>query len=113
MAQLKTLVPLGREKPNELDVAATPGVGLEILGCAMAYSCTKLWGELMPTAEPRVRVCMDCKSLVTLCTDQNSLDRLVTRGQCVAYLGQEGNSVRMTVGIPSRSGNLRAYLDEL
>lgn len=112
MAQPKTPVPLGREEPIEPDVAAMPGAVFDILGCAMDYSCTKQWSELVPTANPRVRTCLDCKSPVTLCTDQNSLDRLATGGQCVAYLSQEGNSVRMTVGLPSR-GNLRAFLDEL
>ena len=112
MTHPKTPVPIGRQEPIELDDDALPGAVFDILGCAMDYSCTKLWSELVPTVDPRVRTCLDCKSPVTLCSDQNSLDRLATGGQCVAYLSQERNSVRMTVGLPSR-GKLRAFLDEL
>lgn len=112
MAKLKTPVPLDREEPIWLDVAAIPGAVFDVLGCAMDYSCTKLWSELVPTTDPKVRTCLDCKSPVSLCADQNSLDKLATGGHCVAFLSREGNSVRMTVGLPSR-GKFRAFLDEL
>jgi hypothetical protein len=112
MAKRKKPALLGGEEPIELDVVAMPEAVFDVLGCAMDYSCTKTWRELVPTADPRTRTCLDCKSPVTLCTDQNSLDRLATGGQCVAYLSQEGNSVRTIMGLPSR-GKLRAFLDEL
>lgn len=113
MAQPKTLPSPGGKRSISGDGAAAPSAVVDILGCEMEYLCTKLWSELVPTPDIRVRTCPDCKSQVTLCKDRNSLERSATSGQCVTFLSKDGNSVRMTVGLPSARGRLRAFLNEL
>jgi len=93
------------------DVAMSAAM-FDIRGCKMDYVCTKLWSDLVPTQDPRVRTCLDCSKPVTFCTDQSSLEKSASSGACVAFFRQEESAVRMTVGLPS-SGKLRAYLDGL
>jgi hypothetical protein len=112
MMEPKTPARLDGEYPIDLDATAFPTAVFDILGCAMDYSCKKLWSQLVPTADPTVRTCLDCNSPVTLCADQKSLERAANGGQCVAFLSRGGDSDRMTVGLPS-SDKLRAFLDDL
>jgi len=95
---------------------AMPSAMFDIVGCQMDYVCKKLWSELTPTSDPKVRNCSACMKPVTLCTDQNALDKSATGDACVAFLRQEGIAGRMTLGLPSsksRNDKLRRYLDEL
>lgn len=94
------------------DNVAMSAFMFDIRGCEMDHVCMKLWSDLLPTQDPKVRTCLDCSKPVTFCTDQRSLEKSASSGTCVAFFRQEESTVRMTVGLPSR-GKLRAYLDEL
>ena len=78
------------------------------LGCAMDYSCTKLWSELVPTADPRVRTCLDCKSPVALSLPRTRWIGWQSAAKCVAYLSQEGLSPNKAVGL-RHAGDLGAF----
>ena len=99
---------------GELNDIAMPDAPFDIVGCDMAHVCTKRLGALTPTLNPVERQCADCMKVVTFCTDQRSLEIAAASGGCVAYLRQEGNMNRITLGLPaSRSLKLMRYLDDL
>lgn len=87
---------------------------IAIVGCPMAYVCHKRWDELTPTTKPRVRYCGECRKRVTLCVDQETLDSLAARGQCVAFWGRGAERGRHTLGLPANfTGKLGRLLDNL
>lgn len=84
-----------------------------IEGCPLAVQCDKLWQNLLTTSNERERNCPECKSVVTLCIDQDELLRLSDEGKCVAFSMRAGAGIVRLMGLPSSSGTLRKYLDEL
>lgn len=98
---------------TEPDTRIPDDTVLDISGCAMDFICQKQWGELTPTADPKVRHCTSCEKPVTLCTSLEELAPLAREGACIAFHPKDGVVGRTTVGLPRMSGKLRAYLEGL
>lgn len=90
-----------------------PSKFVTITGCKMDYLCPQKWEDFIPSADRNVAQCALCEQMVTFCTDQTVLEKLAATGKCVAYETREEDRVIRTIGIPSGSGKLRRYLDDL
>ena len=80
----------------------------DVLNCSLDYYCAKDWNTLLPTINPKIRHCTECRKNVHFCKTYEEFDKLAGRGSCVAYRvftdeetkGMTHRPVTVTVGIP-------------
>ena len=55
-----------------------------ITNCEFKFKCPKKWDDLVITEDQKVRHCQQCNQSVTLCTSRKEIERLTSKGECIA-----------------------------
>lgn len=80
----------------------------DVLNCPLDYYCAKDWSTLVPTKNPNLKHCTECKKDVMFCATFEEFDDMAERGHCVAYMvftdeetkGMTRRPVTITMGLP-------------
>ena len=71
------------------------------LNCPMDYECPRVWDDLTPTSDEKIRHCGACDKDVTLCTEADEVLELAKQGACIAfYVMRDPIRPRMVIGFP-------------
>ena len=82
----------------------------DVTNCSLDYYCAQDWNTLIPTDNPDIKHCLECKKDVNFCKTYEEFEEMAENGFCVAYMvftdeetkGMTHRPVTMTVGIPTR-----------
>ena len=75
-----------------------------IENCASVLKCPRHWQALMATDNPARRFCNTCDQTVHRCDDEDSLNRHLNAGDCVAVRAAEQTQESYYVGSKTGAG---------
>lgn len=82
----------------------------DIQHCPLDFYCAKDWNTLIPTKDPNLKFCTECKENVRYCETYEEFERQSELGHCVAFMSFSHEDIeelkrhpfQVTLGIPKR-----------